>query len=232
MPRCGWCRGRALVPRAGYWLTIVFGTYAVGFLAHDVLARFVGRAGSLPAMGLSSLAGALAVTLCVLAINAVILGVWPDGWDGWDDGSEVATIFAIAVTATATINVVSGHVPHGSTPASTSTNGADPIPPALLHRLPLDKRGPLVALSVEDHDVRIRTLKGEDLILMRLSDAVREAVPTPGLQVHRSHWVALAHVRAARRDGDRAILSMTHGGDIPVSRANMPAIRKAGLLPR
>jgi DNA-binding LytR/AlgR family response regulator len=89
-----------------------------------------------------------------------------------------------------------------------------------------------VALSVEDHYVRIRTTRGEDMVLMRLTDAIREAAPTPGLRVHRSHWVAIAGVANARRDGDRAILKMIAGGDIPASRSHIPALRQAGLLPR
>jgi DNA-binding LytR/AlgR family response regulator len=102
----------------------------------------------------------------------------------------------------------------------------------LLDRLPLDKRGPLVSISVEDHYVRVRTAQGEELLLMRLTDAIREVGASKGVQVHRSHWVALDAVRAARREGDRAILTMAHGPEIPVSRTNVPAIREAGLLPR
>nr|WP_301270752.1 MULTISPECIES: LytTR family DNA-binding domain-containing protein [unclassified Roseobacter] len=109
----------------------------------------------------------------------------------------------------------------------------DEAPPApLLDRLPLEKRGPLVALSVEDHYVRVRTTKGEEMVLMRLTDAIREVGATAGLQVHRSHWVALDAVRSARREGDRAILTMSHGGDIPVSRSRLADAKSARLLPR
>ena len=101
-----------------------------------------------------------------------------------------------------------------------------------LGRLPLAKRGPLVSLSVEDHYVRIRTRQGEEMVLMRLADAVRETRGVVGLQVHRSHWVALDQVRGAARRGDGAVLTMSTGPDIPVSRANVAAIRDAGLLPR
>jgi hypothetical protein len=37
-----------------------------------------------------------------------------------------------------------------------------------------------VALSVEDHYVRVRTTRGEEMILMRLSDAIRETAPETG----------------------------------------------------
>jgi DNA-binding LytR/AlgR family response regulator len=101
-----------------------------------------------------------------------------------------------------------------------------------LDRLALAKRGTLIALSVEDHYVRVRTDRGEAMVLMRLSDAIGETAPVKGLRVHRSHWVALDAVVAAKRRGDGAILTMAAGPEIPVSRANVAAIRDAGLLPR
>ncbi len=85
---------------------------------------------------------------------------------------------------------------------------------------------------MEDHYVRIRTTKDEDMILMRLADAIKEVGATSGLQVHRSHWVSLDQVTAATRKGDGALLNMSSGPDIPVSRANVAAIKEAGLLPR
>ena len=89
-----------------------------------------------------------------------------------------------------------------------------------------------MALTVQDHYVNIRTTNGSELVLMRLADAIREVGDTKGLQVHRSHWIAVDQVTAASRKGDGAVLSMTQGDDIPVSRANVAKIREAGLLPR
>jgi DNA-binding LytR/AlgR family response regulator len=90
----------------------------------------------------------------------------------------------------------------------------------------------LVALTVEDHYVRVRTTQAESMLLMRLSDAIREVGDTPGARVHRSHWVAFAQVRSAVRKGDRVLLTMVTGDQIPVSRANVARIKEAGLLPR
>ena len=103
--------------------------------------------------------------------------------------------------------------------------------PALLDRLPFDKRGPLLALSVSDHYVEVRTSKGHELLLMRLSDAIRETAPEPGLQIHRSHWVAKSAVQSARRDGARAFLTLIDGTEVPASRTYLPALKEAGLLP-
>ena len=97
--------------------------------------------------------------------------------------------------------------------------------------MPLDKRGPLISLSVQDHYVDIVTTRGREMLLLRLSDAIRETQPTPGLRVHRSHWVALDQVSSARRDGARAVLTMSDGRDIPVSRSHVAAVKEAGLFP-
>lgn len=102
--------------------------------------------------------------------------------------------------------------------------------PPLLDRLPVEARGALIALAVDDHYVQVRTTKGEARVLMRLSDAVRETGNVPGARVHRSHWVAFEHVTGAERMGERALLTLSDGTEVPVSRANVELIRAAGLL--
>ena len=137
----------------------------------------------------------------------------------------VATTFAIAFIVTALLRVAERHV--AGNPGSQE---APPAPPPLLERIAFDKRAALVSLTVEDHYFRIVTAKGEEIVLMRLADAMRETAPVKGMQVHRSHWVALNQVTAARRDGDRAILTMSNGTEVPVSRRYVPDIKAVGLL--
>ena len=71
----------------------------------------------------------------------------------------------------------------------------------------------LYAIESEDHYLRVHTSAGQELILMRLADAVRELAGVEGLQTHRSWWVArcsacsrCAHVRSggARRCTSRS----------------------------
>lgn len=69
------------------------------------------------------------------------------------------------------------------------------------------------------------------LLLLRLTDAMTETGETAGMQVHRAHWVAVKQVKTASRTGDRAILTMAQGPDIPVSHRDIPALTEAGLLP-
>jgi hypothetical protein len=207
--------------RAGYWGAVVGATYAMGTAVDILLSPRLPREPIALRAGALALTTAGAVTAVVVVLNLLLLGDVPD--DG-GTGSTLATIFAIAAIASAALTLA------GDRPAP-ATPGADAAPP-LLDRLPLDKRGALVALSVEDHYVRVRTTRGEEMLLMRLTDAMREAAPVPGLRVHRSHWVAREAVIAVRREGDRAVLSMSVGGDIPASRSHIPALKEAGLLPR
>lgn len=204
------------LPRLAYWVAMVGPTFAAGFLSHIVVRmRFSHRLGPAGLAALGAALTALSVSALVLALNAAVFGHLPE--------PAAAPGFLLTVGGIAVIVSLVFSVTHHR----AETQAA----PAILERLPLDKRGTLVALSVEDHYVRVRTTRGEEMVLMRLSDAIRETRPVPGMQVHRSHWVALDRIAAVRRTGDRAVLSMSHGPAIPVSRSNLPALREAGLLP-
>ena len=101
--------------------------------------------------------------------------------------------------------------------------------PRFLERLPPRLRGAQIrAVEAEDHYLRLHTSKGEDLILMRLSDAVAELEGIEGAQTHRSWWVARDAVQAARRGDGRATLTLAGGIEAPVSRAYAKALREAG----
>lgn len=207
-----------LVPRLLYWLVIVIATYSVGYAcniianraAPDSLVKSVLTAGVLTGIG------AWAV---VYLLNGIVLSYWPTGQDML---VQLGNVMVIAM-------VVAGifQIAYATHPATDTA-----APPPILDRLPFEKRADLVSISVEDHYVRVRTTRGEDMLLMRLSDAIREVGETEGVRVHRSHWVAVDQVTAAARKGDGAILSMTHGPDIPVSRANVATLKDRGLLPR
>lgn len=96
-------------------------------------------------------------------------------------------------------------------------HGADPGR-SFLDLLP-EALGPdLVSLSSELHYLRVRTRRGETLILHRLRDAVEILGDARGMQVHRSHWIAADQVRQVRRRGDGAVCLMSDGTRVPVSR--------------
>ena len=207
------------VPRLAYWAAIVVLCYSVGYFGNIYGERLAGpKAGFMRRLAFCAPLTAIGVLAVVYVLTGLAIGFWPTG-------TALLLLAANVVVISTIITAVFLMVAHQDTAMLTT-------PPALLDRIAFDKRAPLIALSVEDHYVRIRTTKGDDMVLMRLADAIKEVGATKGLQVHRSHWISLDQVSAATRKGDGAVLAMTHGPDIPVSRANVAKIKEAGLLPR
>jgi hypothetical protein len=100
-------------------------------------------------------------------------------------------------------------------------------PPKFLERLPLKLRGAEIwAVEAEDHYLRLHTSKGQDLILLRLADAVAELEGIEGAQVHRSWWVARDAITEARRGDGRATLTLKDGSHVPVSRTYASMLRE------
>ena len=135
-------------------------------------------------------------------------------FDYWATARDLA-VLAVNIIVISAIFTILFHVPHNSTEKETES-----------------ARARLVALSAEDHYMRISATFGEDLELMRLADAIREVGDPAGLQVHRPRWIATDHVTAATRKGDGAVLTLTGSPKIPVIHTNIAKIRAAGLLPR
>lgn len=114
---------------------------------------------------------------------------------------------------------------------SQKTLAAESAAPALLQRAkPSLRQANLLAITAEDHYVRLITDAGEDMILMRLADAIQETDPLVGLQVHRSWWVAKTAVTKVNRQGTRAAVTLSNGTKVPISRRRLNDAEKAGFL--
>jgi hypothetical protein len=102
-------------------------------------------------------------------------------------------------------------------------------PPRFLARLPAKLAGAdLWAIEAQDHYLRLHTSRGDDLILMRLADALVELEGIEGARTHRSWWVARHAVTNAERAEGRATLTLAGGLKAPVSRAYVKPLREAG----
>lgn len=99
--------------------------------------------------------------------------------------------------------------------------------PTLYDRLPPKLRSAdIYALAAEDHYVRVITSKGDDLILMRLSDAIKETTPLKGLSPHRSWWVSESAVDKATKSE----IVLHSGQAVPISRTGLKHVRAAGWI--
>ncbi|MFC3079345.1 LytTR family DNA-binding domain-containing protein [Phenylobacterium terrae] len=238
----GWVRGLAIAAAVGLFLAFsgAFGTgeapaarrypYWVGLLLIGALwGPFVSRLFFRPGeprkgvwLRVIAVALVLAATLTgvVALATAVVLGErMPLARLPW----LFSAVAAISGAMTALNVLISGPRAQDAAPA--------PAPPKFLERLPLKLRGAEVwAVEAEDHYLRLHTSKGQDLILLRLSDAVDELQGLEGAQVHRSWWVARDAIVDARRNDGRATLTLKDGSEVPVSRTYARELREKGWI--
>lgn len=113
-------------------------------------------------------------------------------------------------------------------PVSPTPNPAAIAAGFVARAVPRLRDGRLLALEAEDHYLRIHTDLGSDLVLMRLRDAIADLGGVPGLQVHRSFWVAEAGVAEVIRRGASWQIVLDGGVEVPVSRNYGSSLRAAG----
>ncbi len=111
----------------------------------------------------------------------------------------------------------------GSPPALLAPPG--PIAEKLPSRL---REARLIAMSAEDHYLRVHTDAGSDLVLMRLGDACALLPEEAGARVHRGWWVAKSAVEGRTRLSGKLTLTLTGGLTVPVSRAMQATLREQG----
>lgn len=216
----------SIAERLGYWTAMVLTSFTVGQGAATFFIAILGRAISQrwPLVIVAGLLTSIPVTVVVTAVDGIAFGRLELAMllTLWFYVALITLVIVIAiVSVTDRLNAAQVTDP----PPQPSVEIRAPI----LDRVPLPQRGKLLALSVEDHYVDIITDRGKALVLMRLADAIREAGPVPGLQVHRSHWVALDAVARTRRADGKVMLELRNGTQLPVSRGFLPAARAAGL---
>jgi len=99
-------------------------------------------------------------------------------------------------------------------------------PDLLRSKLPFALRGAaILSLSAEDHYVRVRTDRGQALVLMNLTDAATALGPHAGVRIHRSHWVTHDIARGATRQAGRLVVRLADDTVLPVSRAGQKSLR-------
>lgn len=214
-----------VLPRLAYWVFMVLVTGALGLILCRSLSTLLSRSG-LPRLLIALLAGLIAgapITLLVHSLNFLFLR---PGDLAFGPAALSAALFAIS----AFISIAVSQIVFSEPPSAPALPPYAPAP-RLLTRLPKNVRAPLIALTATDHYTEVTTTAGSILLLIRLSDAIAEAAPTPGLRIHRSHWVALDQISATSRDGPRASVTLTNGTVLPVSRTHLATLEQTGLLP-
>ncbi|MBI5938898.1 MAG: LytTR family transcriptional regulator DNA-binding domain-containing protein [Caulobacterales bacterium] len=213
-----------LVTRFAYWIPVML----VGAMAGIVVSVLVDRGGwfdDRPALQGMLIAVTLTAPLTVFIWAISSCAFHRFDFDLADLRFFVGPVFIVNCAMTA-LNYFTQKAP-----TETHAAPAGGAPPRFLERLPVKLRGSeIFAVEAEDHYLRLHTSKGQDLILMRLGDAVAELEGLEGAQVHRSWWVAKAAVEHARRGDGRATLTLKDGAKVPVSRAYAKALRASGWI--
>lgn len=230
-----------LIPRLAYWFSVIMAGSLLGLLI-TAAVQIWGRLAHWRwlEMALAALLIALPLTFIVVVASVLFFGqiaiTLPTLLGFFTVVFPISLVMTIINVTTAPVVLPAlPDAPPEPLPAPAAEPAAAPapitMPAALADRLPPRLRaGRLLALSAEDHYLRVHTDLGDDLVLMRMADAAVLLADVPGARVHRSWWVARAAVTGSRRDGDRLFLTLETGLSAPVSRAESARLTAAGWL--
>jgi len=91
--------------------------------------------------------------------------------------------------------------------------------------LPANIRGEILLMTAADHYVELFTAQGSHMHRITMKTAVERMPSGKGLQVHRSHWVAYKAMLSLEKVGERYVLTLRSGQQVPVSPKALPIVR-------
>ena len=199
---------------------------------------------------LTGVNGAIISAPLYLALDALFPAVADDGWldqwaaTGWWQGVlvEFIEVLPVLLLSWYAVNIplffnkprlLNGDVPPDDPNDPTSEENEESekaeqrrqVIEDLYSRLPEVIGSDVVAISSDLHYLNVHTLLGKALILGSLKHYV-EAFAEQGILVHRSHWVAKAHVEKIHIAGDTATCLMATGLQVPISRSKRKEVKE------
>ena len=218
-----------LARRLAFWLIVMITGTAIAQVTHAWLDR-TQRLRVWQEVVLMTLAITPPITLVVWLVAAALNGAMPDLKALPYYVPPVLVVSGCMAVLHATVNRVplQSHV-HPATPVAAPAGAL--AGETFRARLEFKYRqAEILALSAEDHYLRVHTSAGECLILMRLYDAIRELDGIEGSQIHRSWWVAKDAVADIARGDGKVDMLLKGGLRAPVSRRYQKALRTDGWL--
>ncbi|WP_147450636.1 LytTR family DNA-binding domain-containing protein [Rhodophyticola porphyridii] len=100
------------------------------------------------------------------------------------------------------------------------------IEQAFWAKIPRELGRDVVSLTSEQHYLHVATTRGRTFILFPLKRAMSALSGKEGVQIHRSHWVALPHVKGLVRDAETVSVLLSTGEKRPVSRRNQTEVKE------
>ena len=204
----------ALPKRIAYWTAMLAG---VGLLMHGAIWPMLHAASlaHLPRLAVLALGSALAAipgTAVVYVLEALFPGMTLETVGPFGIWAMVA-MMGMLITSLQFFEEVFGP----NRPAPKARPG-QALPPTL--------RPPLISISTQDHYLEIVSVRGQELVRMRLSDALEALADVEGAQIHRSHWVSAEGLQGIERDNGRPVAVLSDGRRLPISRPYFQVARQ------
>ncbi|WP_300527037.1 LytTR family DNA-binding domain-containing protein [Maricaulis sp.] len=201
-----------------YWVGLMYLGGSSGHYSALLLERAAPTLPLFPRYALIAAMVSLPVSAAVIAIQAASgslppLQYWP-------------FVYMSVLVVSSGVSLMTYLFEHRAGASGDSQAGralTDKLPPRL-------RSADILALESEDHYLRVHTSRGDELILMRLSDAMAAVETLEGSQTHRSWWVAREAIADVERENGRAKLTLTSGAIAPVSRTYVPVLREKGWI--
>jgi hypothetical protein len=144
--------------------------------------------------------------------------------------SEAGEVFAVAFVVWAvvaafifskTVNLKTGEADRWNSRTGES------VWPKYLAEVHESKRGEIIGLTADQHYLKVETTSGESYIRGSLTDAISSLYELPGLQIHRSHWVARNQVKRLIENDGVLYCETCTGSRYPISRRRRKQTRSA-----
>ena len=179
-----------------------------------LVALLAGTAGVLPVLGTVWLADGLATAFGSGGVRIGTLAAY-----------VAPSVVGVTLAVNAYIEVQERMAPNAG--VAPEPQRADAAMTVLQGKLPHHLGREIVAVRAQDHYLEVTTPKGQCMVLMRLGDAVSDLALLPGMQVHRSWWINLAHIARTEKGANGPEIVLTTGERVPVGRSYRAAFRAA-----
>lgn len=148
----------------------------------------------------------------------------PPAQDAANDASSHGTTGDTDSTSAPAIETPPAEPTATAEPDAPASDPATAAREAFLSQLPPAIGHELIAIQADLHYLQVRTARGRATVLASIATA-EAALGGIGLRVHRSYWVALAHVVRISRGARGTTLTLSDGSRVPVSRRRVAEVQ-------
>ncbi len=207
----------SLLMRIPYWSGVIAGCFLIPIIVNLIYYRIAQKSKRQKPLWniILTLIVAILIAAFLLITNSLI----------WGDGLNFTNYIGFLKLTTPIAFIVAIFIILFDKYIAKAPNEQSSV--AFFKRIPTHLGKDLQYLNVQDHYVNAVTDKGEQLILMRLKDAIDELSGMDGVQIHRSYWVAKSAIINVKKSNSKMIIEMKNGDSLPVSRSRLKDVKSA-----